>query len=81
MDPAGGKIYHCPDEAKLTFKKEGKTWYFKFTMTDYGELDAYGMTQYSAPAKNGTSNKVTIEWKGSATKCTGTDFTNDYTDY
>lgn len=81
MDPAGGKIYHCPDEAKLTFKKEGKTWYFKFTMTDYGELDAYGMTQYSAPAKNGTNNKVTIEWKGSATKCTGTDFTNDYTDY
>lgn len=81
MDPAGGKIYHCPDEAKLTFKKEGKTWYFKFTMTDYGELDAYGMTQYSAPAKNGTNNKVTIEWKGTATKCTGTDFTNDYTDY
>lgn len=81
MDPAGGKIYHCPDEAKLTFKKEGKTWYFKFTMTDYGELDAYGMTQYSAPAKNGTNNKVTIEWKGTATKCTGTDFTNDYIDY
>lgn len=78
-DDYGGTMYRCPDNAKLTFKKDGKEWYFKFTMTDYGTF-SNGSTSYWDPGKSGNNNQVLIEYKGKATKCTGSDYKNDMTD-
>lgn len=77
-DNYGFTYYRCPDKANLTCKKDGKEWYFKFTMTDYGKI--YPSNYWREPEPNGTNNLITIEYKGPATKCTGTDFTNDLTD-
>lgn len=60
----------CPNEATLTVKKNDKEWEFTFTMLDYG---MFGYTE------QGTKNVLTIEWKGPATKYTGSQ-KNDMTD-
>lgn len=77
-DNYGFTYYRCPDQADLTVQKNGKEWYFKFTMTDYGKI--YPSNYWMEPAPNGTNNKLVIEYKGPATKCTGSDFKNDMTD-
>lgn len=60
----------CPNEATLTVKKNDKEWEFTFTMLDYR---MFGYTE------QGTKNVLTIEWKGPATKYTGSQ-KNDMTD-
>ena len=60
----------CPNEATLTVKKNDREWEFTFTMLDYG---MFGYTE------QGTKNVLTIEWKGPATKYTGSQ-KNDMTD-
>lgn len=60
----------CPNEATLTVKKNDKEWEFTFIMLDYG---MFGYTE------QGTKNVLTIEWKGPATKYTGSQ-KNDMTD-
>ena len=77
-DNYGFTYYRCPDQADLTVQKNGKEWYFKFTMTDYGKI--YTSNYWKEPEPNGTNNKLVIEYKGPATKCTGSDFKNDMTD-
>lgn len=57
----------CPNEATLTVKKNDKEWEFTFTMLDYG---MFGYTE------QGTKNVLTIEWKGPATKYTGSQKNN-----
>lgn len=63
-------MQQCPNEATLTVKKNDKEWEFTFTMLDYG---MFGYTE------QGTKNVLTIEWKGPATKYTGSQ-KNDMTD-
>lgn len=69
--------WRCPLNVKLTVKKDGKNWDFKFVMQDWG---TFGMSYTGmAPEANGTKNILTIEWHGAATKYTGTN-KNDLTD-
>lgn len=63
--------HRCPDDVHLTVKKDGKNWEFTLSLTDYGYLGY-------APG-SGTKNVLTIEWKGPATKYTGSQ-KNDMTD-
>ena len=63
--------HRCPDDVHLTVKKDGKNWEFTLSLTDYGYLGY-------APG-SGTNNVLTIEWKGPATKYTGSQ-KNDMTD-
>lgn len=70
--------YRTPETASLTVKKDGKDWYFKFTMKDWG---SFGMFAYGGkPAASGTKNTVTIEWSGKATKYSGRDYANEMKD-
>jgi len=70
-------IYRCPDDVKLTVKKEDKDWTFKLVFKDWG---AFGTSFSGAPTTlSGTKNVVTIEWRGPATKYTGSK-KNDLTD-
>lgn len=70
--------YRTPETASLTVKKDGKDWYFKFTMKDWG---SFGMFAFSGkPAASGTKNTVTIEWSGKATKYSGRDYANEMKD-
>lgn len=70
--------YRTPETASLTVKKDGKDWYFKFTMKDWG---SFGMFAYSGkPDASGTKNTVTIEWSGKATKYSGRDYANEMKD-
>ena len=76
----GQPKHRCPDNAKLTVTKDGKEWYFKFTMVDYGTFTLLNTSTYAEEDMvAGTKNVVTIEWKGAATKYTGSD-RNDMTD-
>lgn len=71
----GMKTLKCPDNAKVTITKdeEAKTWDIKLEFTDYGLFNSYSTT------KDGTKNTLVIEWKGPATKYSGTK-TNNLTD-
>lgn len=53
----------CPDKATLTVKKEDKEWTFLLMIEDYG---MFGYSQ------TGTKNVLRVEWKGQATKYSGT---------
>ena len=76
-------IWRCPDDARLTVTQDGKNWVFKFVMTDWGTFGSstdYSTIPMTAPTKlSGTKNVLTIEWRGPATKYTGTK-KNDLTD-
>ena len=76
-------IWRCPDDARLTVTQDGKNWVFKFVMTDWGTFGSstdYSTIPMTAPTKlTGTKNVLTIEWRGPATKYTGTK-KNDLTD-
>lgn len=63
----GMTYYKCPDYAKVNISRnEDKTWDFSFELIDYGSYSS------SNPSlKDGTKNKIVIEWKGAATKYTG----------
>lgn len=67
----------CPDDVKVTVKKDGKEWYFKFVMKDLGN---YTSPMTFMPEYAGTKNTITIEWKGAATKYSGTQDTNEMKD-
>lgn len=73
----GMEFQRCPDDVKVTVKKNGKEWYFKFVMKDYGNYTSLMTYQ---PEYAGTKNIVTIEWKGPATKYSGTQDTNEMKD-
>ena len=73
----GLEFQRCPDNVKVTAKKNGKEWYFKFVMKDYGNYTSLMTYQ---PEYAGTKNIVTIEWKGPATKYSGTQDTNEMKD-
>lgn len=67
--------FMCPDDVKINVKQnEDKTWDFSFSLVDYGSY-----ASYNPDLKEGTKNKIVIEWKGAATKYTGTK-TNDLQD-
>lgn len=71
---SGKTYYMCPDDVKINVKQnEDKTWDFSFSMVDYGPSGT------NATLKEGTQNKIVIEWKGAATKYTGSK-TNDLQD-
>lgn len=53
----------CPEEAELRISKEGKEWTLAFTMTD--AVLKFGNNP------DGYQNLLTVEWKGPATKYTG----------
>lgn len=63
----------CPNTATLTVKKEGKEWTFKFSMIDYGKFNTWNDNE------QGTENTLTIEFRGKATKYSGSK-TNDLDD-
>ncbi|WP_290540325.1 hypothetical protein [Alistipes sp.] len=56
----------CPEKATVTVKKEGKEWTFKFSMVDWGIFNTWN------PSPIGTKNTLTIEFRGKATKYSGT---------
>lgn len=65
------KYAYCPEDVKLTVvKNDDKTWNFSFTLTDSGQ-GTYGTW--------GSGNTITIEWRGPATKYSGSK-KNDLTD-
>lgn len=66
-------MWRLPDVVTLTAKREGSDWYFKLVLQDYG-MFMYGVDY------EGTKNYLTIEWKGAATKYTGSKYTNIMTD-
>lgn len=68
---------NCPDDAKVTVvRKEDKTWEVSFFMTDSGSS-----TNFAGEAVPwGSQNKLSIEWRGPATKYSGTTKKNDLTD-
>lgn len=66
-------VNRMPDKVTVTAKREGSEWYFKLVLWDYG-MFYYGVDYL------GTKNYLTIEWKGAATKYTGSKFTNVLTD-
>ena len=71
----GMKTMMCPDEAKVSVThNEDKTWNIVFTMKDYGSWNSWDPT-----FKSGTENTLTIEFRGKATKYSGSK-TNDLTD-
>ncbi len=73
-------IYRCPQDAKLTVTKDGKNWVFKFVMKDWGTFGNSTSYPPTVPTKlSGTKNVLTIEWRGPATKYTGSK-KNDLTD-
>lgn len=67
----------CPDEVVVkAVRNEDKTWDFYFRLKDYGAFNSW-----NASEKSGTENIITIEWKGKATKYTGSnknDLMDDY---
>ena len=66
------KTLRCPDNVKVNIIwNEDKTWNFYFEMTDYGSFNGY-----EPDLKEGTKNRITIEWRDSATIYTGSK-TND----
>ena len=68
----GMKTLRCPDNVKVNIiRNEDKTWNFYFEMTDYGSFNGY-----EPDLKEGTKNRITIEWRDSATIYTGSK-TND----
>lgn len=73
----GMDFQRCPDDVKVTVKKDGKEWYFKFVMKDWGN---YTSIMTYMPEYAGTKNTITIEWKGAATKYSGTQDTNEMKD-
>lgn len=73
----GMDFQRCPDDVKVTVKKDGKEWYFKFVMKDWGN---YTSLMTYMPEYAGTKNTITIEWKGAATKYSGTQDTNEMKD-
>ena len=73
----GMDFLRCPDDVKVTVKKDGKEWYFKFVMKDWGN---YTSLMTYMPDYAGTKNTITIEWKGAATKYSGTQDTNEMKD-
>ncbi len=70
--------WRCPDDVKLTVKKDGKNWTFKLVLKDYGAMGS-SWTGLAPTTMTGTKNVLTIEWQGPATKYTGSN-KNDLTD-
>ena len=63
----GMKTLRCPDNVKVNIiRNEDKTWNFYFEMTDYGSFSSY-----TPDLKEGTKNRITIEWRDSATIYSG----------
>lgn len=63
----GMKTLRCPDNVKVNIMQdENKIWNFYFEMTDYGSFSSY-----TPDLKEGTKNRITIEWRDSATKYSG----------
>ena len=66
-------INRIPEVVTLTAKRDGSNWHFKLVLQDYG-MFYYGVDY------GGTKNYLTIEWKGAASKYTGSKYTNIMTD-
>lgn len=62
----------CPDKASVTVKKNGQDWEFSLRMVDTGDFGYSG--------GKGSGNTFTIEWKGAASKYTGSKYQNDMTE-
>ena len=63
----GMKTLRCPDNVKVNIvQDEDKIWNFYFEMTDYGSFSSY-----TPDLKEGTKNRITIEWRDSATIYSG----------
>ena len=63
----GMKTLRCPDNVKVNIMQdEDKIWNFYFEMTDYGSFSSY-----TPDLKEGTKNRITIEWRDSATIYSG----------
>ena len=55
----------CPEKAAVTVKQENKEWIFKFSMVDWGVFSTWN------PDPTGTGNTLIIEFRGKATKYSG----------
>lgn len=63
----GMKTKLCPDMAKVTaIRNADKTWQLSLAILDYGSFDSW------SEDKSGTQNTLTIEFRGKATKYSGT---------